>query len=59
MSNASLEKADHPLRMMANRIIDEVIEFHCNPLGVGKRDLVVNDIVALLSNLDSHGTTQY
>ncbi len=49
-----LNDPNHPLRVMAKRIIEEVVVFYL-PIEdeFGRdRDRIENDIVALLSNLD-------
>jgi hypothetical protein len=48
----ALDDRHHPLRIMANRIIDEVIDFNYETMYSTNRQRVEDDIVALLTNLD-------
>lgn len=43
---------EEDLRDLANRIIDEVIEFHCGEVTEEIRPRIENDIVAILSNIE-------
>ena len=48
-----LNNKNHPYRVMANRIIDEVVEFNIEEsIPNYKKERMVDDIVALLSNLE-------
>lgn len=48
----NLNKSDHPLRVMARRIIDEVVEIHIGSFFTREQSKrMEDDIVALLTNL--------
>lgn len=51
-TKTNIENADHPLRQMAIRIIEEVVEVHTGRVISGETYYKMeDDIVALLSNL--------